>query len=166
MFTRYLCAGAKLQWAGIWPWLLNPSHSKKDWLPSQLNWGSEKLSDLLPVSGGKIWTQICVAPSHTKHTPHAGSQRARSALSLVQRRNNSREKKSQATRIFRERCCSLSALRQVVGRVFGRQNVSLFQPVIWFRVDTALSENLWNNTEYKLRLKDTPAETGPFGMRI
>lgn len=34
-----------------------------------------------------------------------------------------------------------AALRQVVGRVIGRQNVSLFQPAFWFGVDTVLSEN-------------------------
>lgn len=32
-------------------------------------------------------------------------------------------------------------LRQVVGRVTRRQNVSLSQPAIWFGVDTVLSEN-------------------------
>lgn len=34
-----------------------------------------------------------------------------------------------------------AALRQVVGRVIRRQNVSLSQPAIWFGVDTVLSEN-------------------------
>lgn len=34
-----------------------------------------------------------------------------------------------------------AALRQVVGRVIRRQNISLSQPAIWFGVDTVLSEN-------------------------
>lgn len=34
-----------------------------------------------------------------------------------------------------------ATLRQVVGRVTGRQNVSLVQPAVWFGADTVLSEN-------------------------
>lgn len=42
---------------------------------------------------------------------------------------------SQGGRTFRQRCCSLSAPRQVVGRLIGRQNISLFQPALWFGAD-------------------------------
>lgn len=80
--------------------------------------------------------------SHTRHTDKHTQYTTHTTRWLLKAKEKEEQRKEKRGGWdLQERCCSLSVLRQVVGRVTGRQNVSPFQPAIWFGGDTAYSKN-------------------------